>query len=240
MAHEDPLVILLDVDNTLLDNDGVKDDLDRFLAESFGGALRERFWQLYEDVRRDLDVVSFPVVLERLQHEAADARAFATLTDFLMRYPFRRRLYPGALAALRHLRRFGPLVVLSDGDPWFQAKKIADADIGRAVGGNVLIFTHKEEHLDEVRRWYPAAHYAFFDDKPRLVSGVKRLMGADVTAVWVRQGSYAAPGWGALDPPADLTLDAIGDARRLTEAHLLGRALGPPAPARPPRPVPRA
>ncbi len=226
MAHEDPLVILLDVDNTLIDNDGVKADIDRYLAEAFGGPLHGRFWELYEDVRRDLDVVSFPVVLERLQHEAGSADAFARLTDYLMRYPFRQKLYPGVLAALRHLRRFGPLVVLSDGDPWYQGKKIGDAGIGRAVGGNVLIFTHKEQHLDDVRRWYPAAHYAFFDDKPRLVSGIKRLLGTAVTAVWVRQGSYAAPGWGAPEPPADLVLDAIGDARRLTEAHLLGHAPG--------------
>lgn len=230
MAHQDPLVILIDVDNTLIDNDGVKADIDRYLAETFGEPSRGRFWELYEDVRRELDVVSFPVVIERLQHEAGSAGAFARLTDYLMRYPFRERLYPGALAALRHLRRFGPLVVLSDGDPWYQGKKIGDAGIGRAVGGNVLIFTHKEEHLDDVRRWYPAAHYAFLDDKPRLVSGIKRLLGAEVTAIWVRQGSYAAPGWGGLDPPADLTLDAIAGARRLAEAQLLGRAPGPVVP----------
>ncbi len=243
-----PLVILLDVDNTLLDNDAVKTDLDRELAAILGEPLRTRFWQLYEDVRRDLDVVSFPVTLERLHNEVPDEHIFRRVTDLLMSYPFQTRLYPGALAALRHLRRIGVPVVLSDGDPWYQAKKISDSGIGQAVRGNVLIFTHKEEHLDDVRHWYPADHYAFFDDKPRLVAETKRRMGTDVTSVWVRQGSYAVQGWGELRPEPDLVLDHISDARRLTEADLLGRLTRPapegPAPAPRPsgaaRPGPRA
>jgi len=229
VAREYPLVILLDVDNTLLDNDGLKADLDSHLAESLGEPLRGRFWELYEEVRRDLDVVSFPVVLERLHHEAPDAHAFRRLTDYLMRYPFKKRLYAGATAALRHLARLGTLVVLSDGDPWYQAKKITDAGIARIANGNVLIFAHKEEQLEDVRRWYPARHYAFFDDKPRLVAGIKQRLGETVTAVWVRQGSYARPGWGALPPPPDLVLDDIARARWLTEAQLTGRAPGPVA-----------
>jgi hypothetical protein len=227
MPHRDELVVLLDVDNTLLDNDAVKADLDRFIGENLGGFMRERFWALYEDVRKELDVVNFAVVMERLHHEAPDAHAFSRLTDFLMRYPFRKRLYPGTLAAIRHLRRFGVPVILSDGDPWFQAKKVADAGIGAAVAGNVLIFTHKENHLDEVRRWYPAGHYAFVDDKPRLVAEMKSRMGDELTAIWVNQGSYAAEGWGDLTPPADLALDSIDDARWLTHDQLLGRKPGP-------------
>jgi FMN phosphatase YigB (HAD superfamily) len=233
VAREYPLVILLDIDNTLLDNDELKADLDRHLAASFGDPLRGLFWDLYEEVRRDLDVVSFPVVLERLQQEAPDAHAFRRLTDYLMRYPFRKRLYPGAATALRHLARLGALVVLSDGDPWYQAKKITDSGIARRAGGNVLIFAHKEEHLEDVRRWYPARHYAFFDDKPWLVAGIKQRLGDAVTGVWVRQGSYARPGWGVLQPAPDLVLEEIAQARWLTEAQLTGRAPGPATP--PPR-----
>lgn len=224
MTHQDPLVVLLDVDNTLLDNDGVKADMDACIGATFDERTRERFWYYYEEVRRELDVVSFPVVLERLHHETPDVHAYRRLTDLLLTFPFKTRLYPGTLAALRHLSDFATLVVLSDGDPWFQGKKITDAGIAAAVGGNVLIYTHKEEHLDDVRRAYPAAHYAFVDDKPRLVSSVKQRLGGDVTAVWVRQGAYAAPGWGGLTPPPDITLDAIGDAARLTMEDLSGRA----------------
>jgi hypothetical protein len=232
MPDDGALVILLDVDNTLLDNDAVKADIDGFLAAAFDASFRARFWQVYEEVRRDLDVVSFPVTLQRLRGEAGDGRRFRRLVEFLMRYRFRRRLYPGVPAVMRRFHRAGLPVILSDGDPWFQAKKITDAGLGRMVNGNVLIFLHKEAQLDEVRRWYPAGHYAFFDDKPRLVAEVKRRLGELVTAVWVRQGSYAGGGWGDLAPPPDLVLEAIGDAVRLSRGQLLGRR-GAPAARRP-------
>lgn len=224
-----PLVILLDLDNTLLDTDGMRADFDAYLTGTFGEGLRRRFWELYEDVRRDLGVVSFPAALERLHHEAPHAHVYSQGTDFLMRYRFRRRLFPGTPQALRHLRRFGPLVLLSDGDPWFQLKKAADSGIARAVEGNVLIFTHKEQHLEEVRHRYPAAHYAYFDDKPWLLAEVRRRMGVGVTTVWLRQGAYARACSG--EPlGVDLVLDDIAHATRLTEAHLRGCAPGPVVP----------
>lgn len=227
MSAQHPLVILLDLDNTLLDSDGVKADFDTYLAEGFGEGARRRFWELYEDVRRDLGVVSFPAALERLHHEAPELHVYSQGTDFLMRYRFRQRLFRGTLPALRHLRRFGPLVLLSDGDPWFQLKKAADSGIARAVGGNVLIFSHKERHLDEVRRFYPADHYAYFDDKPWLLAEVASRMGVGVTTVWLRQGGYARAGAEGVAPAVDFVLDDIAHASRLTDAHLRGHAAGP-------------
>ncbi len=227
MAGDTPLVILLDLDNTLIDSDGVKADFDAYLAGTFGDALRGRFWELYEDVRRDLGVVSFPAALERLHHEAPRTHVYSRGTDFLMRYRFRQRLFRGALPALRHLRRFGPLVLLSDGDPWFQLKKAADSGIARAVQSNILIFSHKERHLDAVRHHYPAAHYAFFDDKRALLAEVKQRMGAGVTTVWLRQGAYAARPTDDIPSPPDVILDTIAQARWLTEAHLSGCIPGP-------------
>lgn len=227
MAGEAPLVMLLDLDNTLIDSDGVKADFDAYLAGSFTDAIRGRFWELYETVRRELGVVSFPAALERLHHESPHVHIYSRGTDYLMRYRFRQRLFTGTLPALRHLRRFGPLVLLSDGDPWFQLKKAADSGIARAVHGNILIFSHKEQHLDEVRHHYPAAHYAVFDDKRSLLAEVKRQMGVAVTTVWLRQGAYAARTADPATPPPDLTLDAISQARWLTEAHLRGCATGP-------------
>ena len=230
MVGDDPLVLLLDLDNTLLDSDGLKSDVDAHLAALAGDRVRQRFWQIYEDVRQELGLVSFPVALQRLDQEAPAVRAYSRGMAFLEHYQARRRLYPGALAALRHLRRFGVLVVVSDGEEWFQRKKVTDSGIAGAVDGNILIFPHKEEHLDEIRRRYPAAHYAFFDDKPRLIAAMKERMGAEVTTVWLQQGHYAQAGWDGVQPAPDLTLAAIAQARWLTAAQLRGQAPGPAAP----------
>ena len=224
--NDGPLVILMDLDNTLLDSDGVKADVDGWLARDLGEPLRQRFWELYEDVRRAIGIVSYPLTLERLHQEAPAAHAYIRGMDFLTRYSSGQRLYPGALAALAHLRRFGRVAVLSDGDLWFQLKKIDESGVGRAVDGNVHIFMHKEEHLDEVRYRFPASHYAFFDDKPALIAAVKERLGADVTTVWLRQGAYARAGGEGLRPRPDITLDSIAQAQQLTEAELRGFAAG--------------
>ncbi len=216
MTHRDPLVILLDADNTLIDSDAIKADLVTLIASRYGPALRERFAAIYEDVRAELNVVSYPVVFQRLQREAHAAEdVFATLTDYMMRYPYRRRVFAGVRPALRALAAYGRLVVVTDGDPWFQGKKITDAGIAGLVHGNVLIFTHKEDHITDICLRYPADHYAFFDDKPHLLAAFKRQLGDRVTTVWVRQGAYAAGGWGAHHPAPDHALDSVAAARDL-------------------------
>lgn len=218
MPAPQPLVLLLDLDNTLFDSDGMKADMGAFLARSVGEAARARFWMHYEEVRRERGVVSYPEALDRLQRELPETLVYVRGMDYLIRYPYRERLLPGALAALRHLRRFGPLVILSDGEPWFQLKKLTDSGIARAVNGRVLLFPRKLERIAELRARYPAARYALFDDKPALLADMKARLGDELIAVWLCQGAYAAAGWRG--PPPDLTLHTIADAVRLTRADL--------------------
>jgi len=76
----------------------------------------------------------------------------------------------------------------------------------------VLIYIHKEQMLDEVKRLYPARHYVMVDDKLRILEAMKRIWGDRLTTVWPRQGHYALdPKAIATYPPADLTIERIGD-----------------------------
>ena len=214
-----PYVVLLDLDNTLIDNDRIKADLSELLLEIGGPEIQRSWTVLYEQVRSELGVVSIPLTMQRFAAAHPDSGHAARVADLLMRYPYRRRVFPGALAALRRLRRLGPLAILSDGEPWFQMKKICGSGLDRAVEGNVMLFAHKEDHLDDVFRWYPAERYIFIDDKPRLGAVLKKLLGDRVTTVWVRQGSYAAAGWDAAESPADIVLDSIAAARTIHPAR---------------------
>jgi len=207
------IAFLLDVDNTLLDNDGVKDYLQRELLAALGEAGGERFWALYESVRADLDAVSVPVTLERLRQEWPDPAIMDSLARRLYDVPFANLVYPAVPELLHWMRGQGVPVILSDGDPWFQAKKITDAGLGAAVSGNVLIFLHKEQHIADIERWYPADRYVAVDDKARLLGLLKRGFGDRLTTVWVRQGHYAAAGVDEGLPPPDLSVDAIGAVR---------------------------
>jgi hypothetical protein len=127
-------------------------------------------------------------------------------------YPFANRLYPASLDVIDHLRPWGPVVLLTDGDVVFQPRKVERSGLFETVGGNVLIYIHKEQELDDVVRRYPADHYVLVDDKLRILAAVKQAWGERVTTIFPRQGHYAHdPEILASFPPADLTIERIGD-----------------------------
>ncbi len=206
------LTILFDVDNTLLDNDGVQADLSGHLEREFGRASRDRYWAIFEGLRTELGYADYLGALQRYRLETLDDPQLLRMSAFLIDYPFASRLYPGALAALAHCRRWGPTVILSDGDVVFQPRKIQRSGIWDAVEGRVLIYLHKEAMLDAVERRYPSHRYWMVDDKLRILAAIKRVWGKRVTTVFPRQGHYALdPKETAGHAPADVTLAHIGD-----------------------------
>jgi FMN phosphatase YigB (HAD superfamily) len=206
------LTILFDVDNTLLDNDRVQADLSEHLEGEFGRASRDRYWAIFETLRVELGYADYLGALQRYRLENLDDPQLLRMSSFLVDYPFASRLYPGALEAVAYCGRWGPTVVLSDGDVVFQPRKIRRSGIWDAVEGRVLIYLHKEEMLDAVARRYPSRHYIMVDDKLRILAAMKKSWDAQLTTVFPRQGHYAVDANEvARHPPADLTLEHIGE-----------------------------
>ena len=212
MRASDPVVFLVDVDNTLLDNDAIQQDLKDHIEAVYGGAARERYWRILEDLFAELGYRDYIGALQRYRVEHPREVELLSMSSFLLDYPFAKRLYPGAMAALDWLGSQGTTVILSDGDVAFQPRKVEHAGIAGAVDGRVLIYLHKEQELADVERRYPAKHYILIDDKLRILTAVKKTWGERVTTVFVRQGSYAydPAAIGAL-PPADVTIERIAD-----------------------------
>jgi FMN phosphatase YigB (HAD superfamily) len=211
MAAND-VVFLLDVDNTLLDNDRVQDDLRAHLATEFGPENRDRYWEIFEALRAELGYADYLGALQRYRLGAGNDPRLLQMSAFLLDYPFADRLYPGTLRAIGHLRRWGPAVILSDGDVVFQPRKIQRSGLWDAVEGRVLIYIHKEEMLEDVERRYPARHYVMADDKLRILAAMKQVLGERLTTVFPRQGHYALdPHELVAHPAADLALERIGD-----------------------------
>jgi FMN phosphatase YigB (HAD superfamily) len=212
MTLPDPVVFLVDVDNTLLDNDGIQQDLKDHLERAFGLASRERYWTILEDLFADLGYRDYIGALQLYRVEHPRDVELLSMSSFLLDYPFADRLFPAALEVLKRLRTLGPTVILSDGDVVFQPRKVERAGLSDAVDGRVLIYIHKEEALDDVERRYPAAHYVVVDDKLRILEAVKRFWGGRVTTVFPRQGIYAHdPQVISAFAPADVTIERIGD-----------------------------
>src|SRR5580658_3994522 len=191
MTKKHDIVFLFDVDNTLLDNDAVQDQLSAHLAENYGVAARDRYWEILRALVEELGYVDYLGALERYRIEAMHRPELLRMSSWLLDYPFAERLYPGALEAIRHVQAWGKAVILSDGDAVFQPRKVERSGLWRAFDGNVLIYVHKEVELDDVERLYPAKRYVMIDDKLRILQEMKRIWGERVTTVFPRQGHYA-------------------------------------------------
>src|SRR6266699_5420232 len=191
MITPDQTVFLVDVDNTLIDNDRIQEDLKRHIEREFGAGPRERYWAILEQLFTDLGYRDYLGALQRYRVEHPQDIHLLSMSSFLVDYPFANRLYPGSLDVLERFRSWGPTVILSDGDVVFQPRKVERSGIFEAVDGHVLIYIHKEEALDDVERRYPAEHYVLVDDKPRILAAVKETWGERVTTVFPRQGQYA-------------------------------------------------
>jgi FMN phosphatase YigB (HAD superfamily) len=217
-------VFLLDVDNTLLDNDRVSDDLRAHLDRRFGEQRRRRYWQLFEQLRAELGYADYLGALQRFRAAYPHDSRLLEMSFYLLDYPFAERLYPAALEVVAHLREIGRVAILTDGDVVFQPHKIRRSGLWQATEGEVLVYVHKERELDEVERRYPAGRYVLVDDKLRILTVVKDSWGDRVTTVFPRQGHYATdPQILARYPAADISLDRIGDLLELDLEKLVGK-----------------
>jgi FMN phosphatase YigB (HAD superfamily) len=219
------IVFLFDVDNTLLDNDRVIADLRRFLTSEVGAGSADRYFAIFEQLREELGYADYLGALQRYRVMYPRDACLLAVSSFLVNYPFATRLFPGALEVLQRLGAFGPTVILTDGDVVFQPRKIERSGLGAAVEGRILVYIHKERELDDVAQRFPAEHYVLVDDKLRILAAVKEAWGPRVTTVFVRQGHYAYdPEILASYPPADLSIDRIGDLLEYDIPTLLGAA----------------
>jgi FMN phosphatase YigB (HAD superfamily) len=212
MSGRLPVVFLVDVDDTLLENDRIQNDLREHLEREFGAACRDRYWKILEALFEELGYRDYLGALQRYRIEHPTDVRLLGMSSYLVDYPFANRLYPGALEVLNRLRTWGQTVILSDGDVVFQPRKVERSGINEAVRGHVLIYIHKEEALADVERRYPADRYVMVDDKLRILAATKKVWGDHVTTVFARQGKFANdPEVLAAYPPADVTVERIGD-----------------------------
>ena len=222
MTQFAPVVFLLDVDNTLLDNDRVIEDLKDHLTQAFGVERQQRYWAIFEKHREELGYADYLGALQRYRAENPRDPHFLRISFYLLDYPFANRLFPASLDVIKHLGAWGPTVILSDGDVIFQPRKVERSGLYMAVEGRALIYIHKEEQLDDVEKRYPARHYVLVDDKLRILTAVKKTWGSRLTTVFPRQGHYAHdPKTLATYPPADITIEHIGDLLRYDLPALL-------------------
>ena len=224
------VVFLLDVDNTLLDGDRIVADLREHLESEFGNACAQRYWAIFDGLREELGYVDYLGALQRyrldveqgVEQGSTHEQRLLMMSSFLIDYPFADRLYARALEVITHLGRFGPTVILTDGDVVFQPRKLQRSGLWDAVDGRALVYVHKEQMLDAVQRHYPARHYVMVDDKLRILAAMKAVWKERLTTIFARQGHYALdPAVVAAQPAADFTIERIGELADLDLSPLI-------------------
>ncbi len=209
-AVADQAIFILDCDNTLLDNDSLKSDLDTQLGSLLGKQMLEQFWSVYEEVRDFTGTVDFPLTLERFRSYLHHEPTLGQLRDIVMEYPFGRRLYPESLATLHSIKSYALPAIVSDGDSIYQPYKIASSGLAAAVDWRVLVFMHKEDHLEDIFVRWPGPFYVMVDDKRHILDATKQRYPERFVTVHIRQGHYGnAPERTSFMP--DITINSIGE-----------------------------
>lgn len=215
MTTQNELVFLIDVDNTLLDDDKIQADFHLYFDEQLGRDSRDRYEAILGELWDKLGYCDYLGALQRYRLAyLADMNNphLLQMVDFLLDYPFADVLYPKALDAVAHLGSLGRTVILTDGDGVYQPRKVQRSGLWRAVDGHVLIYVHKEKMLEDVAQRYPARHYMLVDDKLRILSAMKAIWGERLTTVFPRQGHFAFDAKIiASHASADMTVEHIAD-----------------------------
>ena len=221
------VVFLFDVDNTLIDNDHIVADMKRNLERDIGNEQQQRYWDYFEELRTELGYADYLGALQRYRVNHPRDFGIIAVSYFLMNYHFANRLFPCSLDVIEQYKQYGETAILSDGDMIFQPLKIERSGLREAVDEKVMIYIHKEQELDDVKKRYPADHYVLIDDKVRILDAVKKTWGANVTTVFPRQGHYAADEKEVARYMApDLTVDRIDQLREYDLARLRAATKG--------------
>ncbi len=215
------IVFLLDVDNTLLDNDRFSADLDARLTQSLGTDAQASYREVYESLRKQRGYADYLSPLQEMRNTFDGDPDLLELAQFMLEYPFVGNAYPGVRETLAHLSTLGLTTILSDGDLVLQPRKIRHSGLWDAVQGRVLVYLHKELRLEAMQERFPAGHYVAVDDKPRVLAAIKSSMGAKVTTIFIRQGHYATQAsLDSLQPSADMHFNHIAELQTLTLEQL--------------------
>jgi len=163
-------------------------------------------------LRAEIGYADYLGALQRYRIEYPRDPHLLTVSEFMVEYPFANRLFPNSLDVVEHVKQWGLPVILSDGDVVFQPRKVKRSGLSDAVDGNILIYVHKEQELEDVERRFPAARYVMVDDKVRILTAMKKVWGSRLVTVFPRQGHYAHDPKVMTDfPPPDVTIERIGD-----------------------------
>ena len=168
-------VFLVDVDNTLIDTEGIKN----YWHKTFKG----KFLKAYNQSK----LLSGFLDINHL------ARHLSVKKTFFHETPFGKFLFPYASTFLKAIKSLGKTIILSLGAGKYQELKISGSGIERIVGQkNVIITSDKKSYLSTIITKLKTAGYStifIIDDRADMLETAFGV-NSNIQSVWLRYGSY--------------------------------------------------
>jgi len=216
MSSSSPL-FLLDVDNTLLNNDYVKQSIWESLVSVLGEEEAQHFWEHRQKIRDEEGIVSFPKAVREYCSETKEETCDFRLHMIFSNIDFKGALYDCVPGVIQQLRIIGEVAIFTEGDPLYQEMKVTNSTLDQYVD-DVFIYEHKLPHIPEIRAAYPNHTFILVEDKPTNIEEFKSQE-PNTRSIRVCQGHYAD------DHPeheyADIVIDTIEELADLTSNHPL-------------------
>lgn len=207
------LVFFLDFDNTLLDNDLIKKEIDRGLVDLLGEREARDFWSHHDTFRDIYSIVDFPNTVRKYCY-GKEGECESNLKKMFKSLDFPKGKFPHVEEVLHHLRQLGVITIFSEGDSVYQVMKIEQSGI-RDLVDEMYVFHDKLAHIAEMRRKYWGKQLVFIDDKADKLARMKKQF-PEIVTIHVRQGHYGEQELAPHQYP-DLSVDTIGQLIKFNE-----------------------
>lgn len=202
---------LIDVDNTLIDNDLIKTEIWDALVSILGLVEAKHFWRHHDLYRKKTHIVDFPAIIQEYCNELDSAKCDTRVRSIFDTIDFMHALYPSALEVLDHLQSFGLVYVFTEGDAYYQKRKIIQSGICNHLKdtSHILLYEYKLDHIIELSQTFQDTHIVYIDDKDTNLQTAKKLL-PHITTVVVCQGHYASEKC-TMDHQADLVVGSVNE-----------------------------
>lgn len=186
---EKQIVFFIDVDNTLLNNDHIKEEIKNSLIKVLGEEEANHFWQHHDSFRQEKKLIDFPNIIREYCQEKHKNTCELTLGRIFQNIEFKHALYPQASDVIKHLKTIGKVVLFTEGDDVYQKMKLEKSGLSELSDG-VELYKHKLDHLKEIVGKYKNHKAIFIEDRSDILQKIKKLL-PEVFTIEVCQGHYA-------------------------------------------------
>ena len=107
MGEQSGTVFLVDVDNTLLNNDLFQHLLKRHIADRLGSAASARYWTLQDALFHGGGFRDYLRAFQQMRAECPDEPGVLWLAAFVLDFPYATLLFPARSTSSRCCRRAG-------------------------------------------------------------------------------------------------------------------------------------